>query len=130
MGTAEGTESRADRTWPTRHGGGYPPGWQVRYRGRQERTALGVAGPRAGQERIGTIAGPSLRAEHTGTTWVPIRPFCAVSGTPLTLVRATDIIDARPPDDPVATGAVDDEDEDRVVVAELPEPGSGDDPTE
>ncbi|SED63278.1 hypothetical protein SAMN04489727_8665 [Amycolatopsis tolypomycina] len=129
MGMAEGSESGADRTWPTRHGGGYPKGWQVRYRGRREGTALGFASPRARQDRIGTVAGPSLRAEHTGTTWVPVRPFCAVSGTPLKLVRATDIIDARPPGEPVATGAADDEDEDGVVVVEPPDRGSGDDPS-
>jgi len=129
MGTAEGTESGSARMWPTRHAGGYPAGWQVRYRGRRERTTLGTAGPWTGRERIGTIAGPSLRAEHTGTTWVPVRPFCAVSGTPLKLVRATDIIDARPPGEPAATGAVDDEEENDVVVVEPPGGGSGDDPT-
>ncbi|MEV5714577.1 hypothetical protein AB0L41_11805 [Amycolatopsis mediterranei] len=52
-------------------GGGYPPGRQVRYRGRRP-----AAGLRQSRERIGTTVGPSLRAEHTGTTWVPVRLFC------------------------------------------------------
>jgi hypothetical protein len=113
-----------DATWPARHDGGYPPGWQVRYRRRRGRTALGAAGPRVGQERIGTIAGPTLRDEHTGTTWVAVRPFCAAPHTPLRMVRATDIIDARPPGEPAPTTAVaDDEDQDRVVV-KLPERGA------
>jgi hypothetical protein len=124
-----GTESGTDRTWPTRHGGGYPPGWQVRYRGRPERTAFGASGPHADQERIGTIAGPALRDEHTGTTWVAVRPFCAAPHTPLKLVRAKDIIDARPPGEPAPTTAVDDdEDQRQVVVVELSEHRSGDDP--
>ncbi|WP_086850608.1 hypothetical protein [Amycolatopsis kentuckyensis] len=126
MGTAEGTGAGADRTWPARHGGGYPPGWQVRYRGRRARTDPGLAGPPAGQERIGTIARPTLRDEHTGVTWVAVRPFCAAPHTPLRLVRATDIIDARPPGEPApATTVVDDEDRDPVVVVELPERGPG-----
>jgi hypothetical protein len=125
MGTAEGTGSGTDRTWPTRHGGGYPPGWQVRYRGRRARTAPGPAGSRAGQERIGTIAGPTLRDEHTGTTWVAIRPFCAAPDTPLKLVRATDILDARPPGEPApTTPSEDDEDQHHPVVVELPEHGA------
>ena len=129
MGVGEGTGSGTDRTWPARHAGGYPPGWQVRYRGRRERTPFGASGPRAGQERIGTIVGPTLRDEHTGTTWVAVRPFCAAPHTPLRLVRATDIIDAQPPGEPAPTTAVDDdEDERHVVVVELPGPRSGDDP--
>ncbi|MEV4049767.1 hypothetical protein AB0J55_01165 [Amycolatopsis sp. NPDC049688] len=127
MGTGEGTEAGADRSWPARHGGGYPPGWQVRYRGRRNRTGPGAAGPRAGQERIGTIAGPSLRDEHTGTTWVPVRPFCAAPDTPLRLVRAADIIDARPPGEP-APAADNDDDRDRAVIVELPAPEPGDHP--
>lgn len=112
-----GTESGTDRTWPTRHGGGYPPGWQVRYRGRPERTAFG------------TIAGPALRDEHTGTTWVAVRPFRAAPKTPLKLVRAKDIIDARPPGEPPPTTAADDdEDQRRVMVVELSEHRAGDDP--
>jgi hypothetical protein len=109
MSTGEGTEPGTGRTWPVRHGGGYPPGWQVRYRGRRPRTVFGTNAPRTGQERIGTIAGPTLRDEHTGTTWVAVRPFCAAPHTPLRLVRAKDIIDAQPPDEPDPTTAVDDE---------------------
>jgi hypothetical protein len=124
MGVGEGTESGADRTWPARHGGGYPPGWQVRYRGRRERTAFGAGDPRVGQERIGTIAGPTLRDEHTGATWVAVRPFCAAPHTPLRLVRATDIIDARPPGEPAPATDVDDEDQRHPVVVELPGRGA------
>lgn len=126
MGVDEGGAAGADRTWPARHGGGYPPGWQVRYRGRRrERTASAAAGPRAGQERIGTIAGPTLRDEHTGTTWVAVRPFCAAPHTPLRLVRATDIIDARPPGEPPPpTASEDDEDQPHAVVVELPGRGA------
>ncbi|MEU4520362.1 hypothetical protein AB0F52_16895 [Amycolatopsis sp. NPDC024027] len=109
MSTGEGTEPGTGRTWPVRHGGGYPPGWQVRYRGRRSPTVSGTNGPRTGQERIGTIAGPTLRDEHTGTTWVAVRPFCAAPHTPRRLVRANDIIDAQPPDEPDPATAVDDE---------------------
>ncbi|MEV6899231.1 hypothetical protein [Amycolatopsis sp. NPDC051372] len=49
------------------------------------------------QEKTGTIAGRSLRDEHTSTTWVPVRPRGAAADTPVSLVRATDILDARPP---------------------------------
>lgn len=127
MGMAEGTGSGADRVWPTRHGGGYPPGWQVRYRGRRERPAPGMAGLRAEQERIGTIAGPALRDENTGTTWVPVRPFCAAPNTPLKLVRANDILDARSSVEPAPADAVDD-DRNRAVVVELSERGPVDTP--
>jgi hypothetical protein len=116
---AEGTE--ADRRWPARHGGGYPVGWQVRYRGRPERDATGR---RAAPERIGTVAGPSLRDEHTSTTWVPIRPHRAAPDTPSRLVRATDILDARPPGEPVPTSPINNgDDRGRTVVVELPERG-------
>jgi hypothetical protein len=113
MATAEGTEP-----------GGYPPGWQVRYRGRREPT---IPGMRTSRERIGTIAGPSLRDEHTSTTWVRVRPFRATPETPLRLVRSTDILDARPPDEPLPPSPADndgDGDGDgRTVVIELPERG-------
>ncbi|WP_410640713.1 hypothetical protein [Amycolatopsis sp. lyj-346] len=125
MGTAEGPEPGADRAWPARHGGGYPPGWQVRYRGRRERTPPGAAGTRAGQERIGTIAGPALRDEHTGTTWVPVRPFCATPDTPLRPVRANDILDAYPPGESDPAEAADDGDRGDAVVVKLPERGPG-----
>jgi hypothetical protein len=109
----------------TAEGTGYPPGWQVRYRGRREQTPPGAgAGAGASRERIGTIAGPSLRDEHTSTTWVRVRPFCATPDTPLRLVRSTDILDARPPGEPIPpTPAADDEDEHRTVVVELPNRG-------
>jgi hypothetical protein len=110
----------------TAEGTGYPPGWQVRYRGRRER-ALPGAGAGESRERIGTIAGPSLRDEHTSTTWVRIRPFCATPDTPLRLVRSTDILDARPPGEPLPPPpALDDEDEDEdedTVVVELRDRG-------
>jgi hypothetical protein len=105
----------------TAEGTGYPPGWQVRYRGRREQGWPGAAESR---ERIGTIAGPSLRDEHTSTTWVRVRPFCATPDTPLRLVRSTDILDARPPGEPIPPApADDDEDEHRTVVVELPHRG-------
>jgi hypothetical protein len=112
MGTADGTD-RSD---------GYPPGWQVRYRGHRERAAPRWAGPRAAQERIGTIAGPELRDEHTGTTWVPVRPFRAASSTPVRLVRASDILFARPPGEPAPMEAAID-DRSPAVVVELPARG-------
>ncbi|MEV7098307.1 hypothetical protein AB0M80_36255 [Amycolatopsis sp. NPDC051045] len=124
MGTAEGTGSGTDRAWSAGHDG-YPRGWQVRYRGRRERTAPGWAGPRAAQERIGTIAGPELRDEHTGTTWVPVRPFRAAPGTPVKLVRANDIVVARPPGEPAPTETADDDDRIPAVVVELPGRGPG-----
>jgi hypothetical protein len=116
---AEGTE--AGRHWPARHGGGYPAGWQVRYRGRPGRSA---AGRPAEPERLGTVAGPSLRDEHTSTTWVPVRPLRAAPDTPSRLVRATDIVDASPPGEPVPVRPADDgEDRGRTVVVELPDRG-------
>ncbi|WP_285479198.1 hypothetical protein [Amycolatopsis sp. NBRC 101858] len=102
-----------DRHWPARHGGGYPPGWQVRFRGRRQR------GP-AGRDLIGTIAGPSLRDEHTSTTWVPVRPRPAAPDIPPILVRAQDILDARPPGEPALES---EEAGGRKVVVELPERG-------
>jgi hypothetical protein len=114
MGTGEGTGT--DRHWPARHGGGYPPGWQVRYRGRRR-----LAVP--AYDLIGTIAGPGLRDEHTGITWVPVRPRTATTGTPPALVRAQDILDARPPGEPDFGTAVADDDEAREVVVELPRRG-------
>lgn len=108
------TVAPGERAWPTRHGGGYPPGWQVRYRCRIHRSYRAASGsygssargsaakvPAPGwQERGGTVAGRSLRDEHTGTTWVPVRPYEAAADSPADLVRATDILDARPPDTP------------------------------
>lgn len=82
--------------WPLRHGGGYPPGWQVRYRCRVRRAARDSAEP-SWQEKTGTIVGRGLRDEHTSTTWVPVRPRGTAADTPVSLVRATDILDARPP---------------------------------
>ncbi|MDT7796754.1 MAG: hypothetical protein QOI78_187 [Actinomycetota bacterium] len=97
---------------------GYPPGWQVRYRGRGDQAG-------ASRERIGTIAGPSLRDEHTSTTWVRVRPFCATPDTPLRLIRATDILDARPPGEPIPPTPLAEVvvDEHRTVVVELPNRG-------
>jgi hypothetical protein len=48
-------------------------------------------------EHAGTVAGHSLRDEHTSTTWVPIRPQGSADDEHVDLVRATDIVDARPP---------------------------------
>ncbi|WP_326958742.1 hypothetical protein [Amycolatopsis sp. NBC_01286] len=100
--------------------GVYPPGWQVRYRGRREPSMPGL---RTSRERIGTIAGPTLRDEHTCTTWVRVRPFRAAPGTPLRLVRSTDILDARPPGGPMPPPPANDDDEGRTVVIELPDRG-------
>ncbi|WIV56048.1 hypothetical protein [Amycolatopsis nalaikhensis] len=124
MGTADGTEPGADHGHPARHDGGFPTGWRVRYRGRRP-----VAGFRLTRECIGTIAGPSLRDEHTGTTWVPVRPYRAAPRTRSRLVRATDILDARPPgaSEPAPAPAVD-ADEGRSVVVELPRRDPGDHP--
>jgi hypothetical protein len=117
------TVAPGERAWPTRHGGGYPPGWLVRYRCRTHRGTRSYRGSYGGsygysnrdarggreaanvpapdwQERGGTVAGRSLRDEHTGTTWVPIRPYEAAQDSPADLVRATDILDARPPGAP------------------------------
>lgn len=68
----------------------------MRYRCRVRRAAKESAEP-AWQEKTGTIAGRSLRDEHTSTTWVPVRPRGAAADTPVSLVRATDILDACPP---------------------------------
>ena len=84
------------RDWPTRHGGGYPLGWRVRYRRRTHRDSPCPA-TQAKLEEIGTVAGCSLRDEHTGTTWVPIRADSAPAGAPAHVVRAADILDAEPP---------------------------------
>lgn len=46
----------------------------------------------------GVVAGRGLRDVHTNTTWVPVRPDDAPEDTPARLVRATDILDATPPD--------------------------------
>ena len=92
-------QGSAHRAWPSRHGGGYPAGWHVRYRSRAPRAGSG-SGARATpiwREHLGTIAGRSLRDEHTSTTWVPVRPRGVSTDTPASLVRATDILDARPP---------------------------------
>ncbi|UOX90868.1 hypothetical protein MUY14_09650 [Amycolatopsis sp. FBCC-B4732] len=118
MGEAGGTEPGTDRSWPARHGGGYPRGWQVRYRGR--RPGRGSPPP---PELIGIIAGPSLRDEHTSTTWVPVRPYRAAPDTPLKLVRAADILDARPPGGGPAPAAAD-EDRERVEPPGT-DPGAG-----
>jgi len=85
------------RAWPTRHGGGYPPGWLVRYRSRVGRTRPASCSAPLWREHVGTVAGHSLRDEHTSTTWVPVRPQGAASDEPVSLVRATDILDAQPP---------------------------------
>ncbi|MFJ1758791.1 hypothetical protein ACIOD2_00660 [Amycolatopsis sp. NPDC088138] len=87
-------EETPHRAWPARHGGGYPPGWYVHYRHRARPASC--ANPEW-HERVGTVAGRSLRDEHTSTTWVPVRPCDSPSDTPVSLVRATDILDARPP---------------------------------
>jgi hypothetical protein len=86
----------AHRAWPARHGGGYPPGWYVHYRYRRRARPASCAAPEW-HERVGTVAGRSLRDEHTSTTWVPVRPHDCPTDTPVSLVRATDILDAHPP---------------------------------
>jgi len=91
------TTGSAYRTWPTRHGGGYPPGWHVRYRYRTGRARPASCATPVWNEHLGTVAGHSLRDEHTSTTWVPVRPHGSATDTPVSLVRATDILDARPP---------------------------------
>jgi len=98
-GGRDETPGSTRRAWPVRHGGGYPPGWHVRYRSRAPRavSGSGIRGTSAWRERLGTVAGRSLRDEHTSTTWVPVRPRGASTDTPASLVRATDILDARPP---------------------------------
>jgi len=95
------TAGSANRTWPTRHGGGYPPGWLVRYRHRAGRASRATP---AWRETVGTVAGRSLRDEHTSTTWVPIRRQGSASDAQISLVRATDILDARPPGSDERTG--------------------------
>ncbi|MBE1496105.1 hypothetical protein H4696_003205 [Amycolatopsis lexingtonensis] len=95
------TAGSANRTWPTRHGGGYPPGWLVRYRHRAGRASRATP---AGRENFGTVAGRSLRDEHTSTTWVPIRRQGSAADEQVSLVRATDILDARPPGPGERTG--------------------------
>jgi len=91
------TAGSANRTWPTRHGGGYPPGWRVRYRHRAGRAQPASCAAPAWCENVGTVAGHSLRDEHTSTTWVPVRRQGSASDEEVSLVRATDILDARPP---------------------------------
>jgi hypothetical protein len=56
-------------------------------------------------EHVGTVAGRSLRDEHTSTTWVPVRRQGAASDEQVSLVRATDILDARPPGSDERTGS-------------------------
>ncbi|MEV7099763.1 hypothetical protein AB0M80_43810 [Amycolatopsis sp. NPDC051045] len=85
------------RAWPTRHGGGYPPGWLVRYRRRADRAHPASRTAPLWSEHAGTVAGYSLRDEHTSTTWVPIRPRGSAADEQVSLVRATDIVDGRPP---------------------------------
>jgi hypothetical protein len=85
------------RAWPTRHGGGYPPGWLIRYRRRAGRAKPASCAAPVWGEHAGTVAGRSLRDEHTSTTWVPVRPQGAAADGQVSLVRATDIVDARPP---------------------------------
>jgi hypothetical protein len=79
-----------------RDNSGYPPGWLVRYRCRCH---AGRARPSAPvwREHVGTVAGHSLRDEHTSTTWVPVRPRGSATDVPVCLVRATDILGADPP---------------------------------
>lgn len=85
------------RAWPTRHGGGYPPGWIVRYRTRAGRTDEASYAAPLWREHVGTVAGHSLRDEHTSTTWVPVRRNGAAADEPAGLVRATDILDGHSP---------------------------------
>ncbi|WP_370962522.1 hypothetical protein [Amycolatopsis sp. cg9] len=115
MATVDGTD--ADPRRPAGHGG-YHLGWQVRYRSR------GHAGV-AAHDLIGTIAGPSLRDEHTSTTWVPVRPRGAAPDVPPTLVRSQDVLDARPPGEPApGRPAETGEARSREVIVELPVRGS------
>ncbi|WP_410645590.1 hypothetical protein [Amycolatopsis sp. lyj-346] len=92
-----GRTGNAYRPWPTRHDGGYPPGWVVRYRSRVGQTGPATRWAPLWREHVGIVAGHSLRDEHTSTTWVPVRPPGAASDEQASLVRATDIVDARPP---------------------------------
>ncbi|WP_410606455.1 hypothetical protein [Amycolatopsis sp. lyj-109] len=92
-----GGRPNAYRAWPTRHGGGYPSGWIVHYRSRIGPTGPASYAAPAWREHFGTVAGHSLRDEHTSTTWVPVRPQGAAADEPAGLVRATDILDAHPP---------------------------------
>jgi hypothetical protein len=98
----------AYRAWPECHGGGYPPGWHIRYRYRGRPGRPSGSTP-VWRERVGTVAGHSLRDEHTSTTWIPVRPRGCAADTPVSLVRATDVLDGRPPgsaggrDDPFAS---------------------------
>ncbi|GAA1939569.1 hypothetical protein [Amycolatopsis minnesotensis] len=89
------------RAVPKRHGGGYPPGWHVRYRERAYPMRRRPGEPNTRWcETTGVVIGRGLRDVHTNTTWVPVRPDDAPEDTPARLVRATDILDATPPDAP------------------------------
>jgi hypothetical protein len=66
----------------------------VRYR-RRTGTHDALANEPGWQEFTGTVAGPSLHDVHTDTTWTPIRPSDATGDTPVQLVRARDILDAK-----------------------------------
>lgn len=87
------TTGNTYRAWPTRNPDGFPPGWLVRYRSRVGRPEPGPLW----REHVGTVAGHGLRDEHTSTTWVPVRPRGSASDRQVSLVRATDILDAHPP---------------------------------
>lgn len=86
------------RVVPKRHGGGYPPGWRVRYRAYRTHRSPDTRNA-ATSETTGVVTGRGLRDVHTNTTWVPVRPDDTPEDTPARLVRATDILDATPPDD-------------------------------
>lgn len=62
-------------------------------------------GDAAGRSAVtGNVAGHSLRDEHTSTTWVPIRRQGSAADEQVSLVRATDILDGRPPGSGERTG--------------------------